>query len=433
MSKEPLINSIEKIMDIKEDLRGSIERQGVPISLDTPLKDYPKKVREITWKPPVIAEPKYLNFYDYDGTILYSYDKEEVDNLTELPVPPGKENLVFAGWNWTLEEIKNEGKKVNVGALYRDAYGYDLVISFTYTNTKSFNPIMFIYGYANDVDIFWGDGSTDHLGDTKGQAGQIYHTYSGPGQYDFKVKVNGSLYIGAGSSFGFQNPMHGINWYDVTYLYIGNVRFHSDAFQDLYNLESVVLSPESQYIQDTSGDGYQNFLINTRRLNHVNFPRWTYINCLLYSSIRTMSLPGNLSFIGQHSFSGCKNLHSYIIPNSVYGNSSTDCPQGVTELLLGPRCECPHISGVNFLEELKIYYNSKNLTIYTISGTSSLIKLDLTDFTTVPRIYDVNRTFLYNNCDFVVKDSMVNSFKTHSQWSTFANRIYGETEYNNRT
>ena len=36
------------------------------------------------------AEPaaKPIRFFDYNGTLLYSYTLEELQNLTELPPPP---------------------------------------------------------------------------------------------------------------------------------------------------------------------------------------------------------------------------------------------------------------------------------------------------------------------------------------------------------
>ena len=57
------------------------------------------------------------NFYfiDYDGKLLYKYSMQELQNLTELPVPTVEhENLTFDEWNWTLEDLKNEQARFKV-------------------------------------------------------------------------------------------------------------------------------------------------------------------------------------------------------------------------------------------------------------------------------------------------------------------------------
>ena len=54
-----------------------------------------------------IEEPVYIYFYDYDGTLLYQYTPDEIQEMTELPDAPEHEGLVFQDWNWDLADIKN--------------------------------------------------------------------------------------------------------------------------------------------------------------------------------------------------------------------------------------------------------------------------------------------------------------------------------------
>ena len=69
-----------------------------------------------------------VNFFDYDGTLLYSYSWEEAKKLTELPEAPSHEDMNFVEWNYTLEDIKAQGFTVfaDEGGYYR--YVGDLVI-----------------------------------------------------------------------------------------------------------------------------------------------------------------------------------------------------------------------------------------------------------------------------------------------------------------
>lgn len=65
-----------------------------------------------------IVERKDVNFYDYDGTLLYSYTSEEAQALTTLPELPTREGLISQCWNYTLEGIANNNYKCEVGVIY---------------------------------------------------------------------------------------------------------------------------------------------------------------------------------------------------------------------------------------------------------------------------------------------------------------------------
>ena len=56
-----------------------------------------------------VVEPKDVNFIDYDGTLLHSYTKAEINAMTresDLPANPSHPGLTSQGWNWTLAQIK---------------------------------------------------------------------------------------------------------------------------------------------------------------------------------------------------------------------------------------------------------------------------------------------------------------------------------------
>ena len=47
-----------------------------------------------------------VRFFDYDGTLLYSYSLEELQGMAALSELPAHEGLVCQGWNWSLEGLK---------------------------------------------------------------------------------------------------------------------------------------------------------------------------------------------------------------------------------------------------------------------------------------------------------------------------------------
>ena len=62
-----------------------------------------------------------VNFYDYDGTLLHSYTKDDFLSLSALPDRPTREGLICQGWNYTLgkakEYVTNYGV-LDMGATY---------------------------------------------------------------------------------------------------------------------------------------------------------------------------------------------------------------------------------------------------------------------------------------------------------------------------
>lgn len=66
-----------------------------------------------------------VNFFDYDGTLLYAYTWEEAKALTELPALPAHDDLEVREWNYTLEDIKAQGTETNIGKADVGACVYD--------------------------------------------------------------------------------------------------------------------------------------------------------------------------------------------------------------------------------------------------------------------------------------------------------------------
>lgn len=72
-----------------------------------------------------------VNFFDYDGTLLYAYSWDEAKNLTELPALPVHDGFEVREWNYTLEDIKAQGTdtikgKADVGAVVYGTNGIQL-------------------------------------------------------------------------------------------------------------------------------------------------------------------------------------------------------------------------------------------------------------------------------------------------------------------
>ena len=77
------------------------------------------------------VEKKDVNFYDWEGTLLFGYSVEEVQEMTSLPAPDTSPNyqtvdhdlLTFQEWNWSFANIKtwvqnHSNQSLGVGAIY---------------------------------------------------------------------------------------------------------------------------------------------------------------------------------------------------------------------------------------------------------------------------------------------------------------------------
>jgi hypothetical protein len=98
------------------------------------------------------VEKKDVNFYDWEGTLLFGYSVEEVQAMTSLPAPDTSPNyqsvdhdlLTFQEWNWSFANIKtwvqnHSNQSLGVGAIYTttDGQNHDHWNNPRLTNDKS--------------------------------------------------------------------------------------------------------------------------------------------------------------------------------------------------------------------------------------------------------------------------------------------------------
>lgn len=158
----------------------------------TALREYAHS-EDSTGGAPVVE--KDVNFYDYDGTLLYAYTLEELQALTQLPPLPEREGLVCQGWNWSLSDLKAYGKPYDVLPYYITGDGatwYDLVNDTGRNVTVTFRWKQYA-GYEQPA-LDFGDGSeTFTKAVTRNETVVCTHTYA-PGNY--RAKLSGFYHLG---------------------------------------------------------------------------------------------------------------------------------------------------------------------------------------------------------------------------------------------
>lgn len=152
------------------------------------------------------APPKEsdINFWDYDGTLLYAWTLAELATKTELPPLPSHDGLICQGWNWTLQDIKDAGRELDIGALYITDDGKTRI--YVDVDTETWDDFVLNYWQdpRNATTVDWGDGTTP---ETKNDDSWVEHrhTYAASGSYviTMSVKEGTTMQLGAGGASRF--------------------------------------------------------------------------------------------------------------------------------------------------------------------------------------------------------------------------------------
>lgn len=154
----------------------------------------------VTDMTPVYVPESDINFWDYDGTLLYSWTLAELATKTELPPLPSHDGLICQGWNWTLQDIKDAGRELDIGALYITDDGKTRI--YVDVDTETWDDFVLNYWQStrNVTTVDWGDGTTP---ETKNADSYIEHrhVYASSGSYviTMSVKEGTTMKLGNGS------------------------------------------------------------------------------------------------------------------------------------------------------------------------------------------------------------------------------------------
>lgn len=146
-----------------------------------------------------IAPPKEsdINFWDYDGTLLYAWTLAELTTKTELPPLPSHDGLICQGWNWTLQDIKDAGRELDIGALYITDDGKTRL--YVDVDTETWDDFVLNYWQSNinTTTVDWGDGTTPETKDASSWI-EHRHVYASSGSYviTMSVKDGKTMWLG---------------------------------------------------------------------------------------------------------------------------------------------------------------------------------------------------------------------------------------------
>lgn len=146
-------------------------------------------------------EESDINFWDYDGTLLYAWTLAELATKTELPPLPSHDGLICQGWNWTLQDIKDAGRELDIGALYITDDGKTRL--YVDVDTETWDDFVLNYWQStrNATTVDWGDGTTPESKNADSWI-EHRHVYASSGSYviTMSVKEGAEMKLGNGSN-----------------------------------------------------------------------------------------------------------------------------------------------------------------------------------------------------------------------------------------
>ena len=356
-----------------------------------------------------------VNFYDYDGTILYSYTKEQFLALSAMPKLPTREGLICQGWNWVLDEAKEyvtDYGMLNIGTMYITDDGDTRLYIRIATEGRMDVPLCWNQTVANGVSIDWGDGSDIQSFTGTGNKNTT-HTYAKHGDYVIRLKVADGCTLGLGNS-------------SSSYCVMGSTNNNGRVYCNM--LQKAEIGARVTKI------GYYAFR-NCSSLASVSIPNgitniddYAFHRC---SSLASVSISSSVTKIGESAFSDCYSLASVSIPSSVtkigyyafrdcYSLASISIPNGITNIDDYAFHSCSSLASVSISSSVtkigeSAFYSCYGMAIY-----------DFTSHTSVPTLSNTNAfSSIPSDCVIKVPESLLEEWKAATNWSTYASQIVG--------
>ena len=408
-------------------------------------------------EPPAESD---INFYDYDGTLLYAWTLDELAGKTALPDLPTRTGLTCQGWNWTLAEIKSLNRKVQVGLNYITDDGKTrLYITIPDVVSTWTIPLCFLQTVANGVTVDWGDGSAAQTFAGTGEIQTTHQFTAGDHIITLAVADGCTLTLGRNASvrnvFGALGTSNASITSTLKRVEIGKnvTRLGSYGFSECRQLSTITIP-----VSVTSVGG--NALSICYALEAVVLPKgctisesWTFYDD---KALRIVSIPSGITKIGTQVFRSCESLKSITLPDTLTEISAFAIGycRTIDELILPNSVTSIGDSALTWLASASKLVIGSGITTIPANFAStcySLIRIDFpagitsigasafancqgvlwynfTHCTAVPTLANTNAfTNINANCKIQVPASLVDEWKAATNWATYADHIEGVT------
>lgn len=470
-----------------EDIRQSIVSKDVPVATTDGFKVYPDAVRAINFqdytdtalKPTIHG----VNYYDYNGDLLYVYTPQEFLALSAHPSQPAHTGLVADGWNWSLSDaqtfIRNTCDCLNIGGLYNTSDGRTEIYLTLDRENEYYNRGVYFRAKRTSTSYSltfdWGDGTS--LVRNSGINASFtnlsnWKTYESAGSKCIKISASNVVYaIGNNSSytgiFGYAYTQN--RWVIATLdkVHLGdNTQITGSNFSRWGSFVKEVSISNEDYTNLDKGINEYAFYCNTFLTgivlpegittfgNHVFssdfslkcicLPKTAGTTCGNYcfnsvTNIDSLIIAATCTSLGTYTFNGCRNLRRVFvngtitsIPNYTFNACTAleevTIPNTVATLGTSAYYECLSLKHLEFSNAITSIGQNCFNSCYSL-------KTIVFHSTTPP----IARATPFGNCTSLEKiyvpysadHSILNAYKTATNWSTYAAKIFELNEQGN--
>lgn len=396
-----------------------------------------------------------VNFYDYDGTLLYAYTIAQANALAALPAAPTHTGLTFQEWNYTLAQINATTRAIDVGATYITDDGKTRLYIHIASTLRAAVPLYWSQTVANGVTVDWGDGSNSATFSGTGNL-NTSHTYSAVGDYVITLYPASGCTLGLGNSSNtsvvvggtyqlYRNMLSKIeiglrvssidaysfyHCYNIRTITISNsvTRTYSAICSGCYKLQALIIPRSVTTLGDNGIVECINIHCVSLPISISSIPDYTFTNCY---TLQNISLPDSITSLGAFTFLQNYVLNATLLPSTItslpgscfsscYTLASIIIPSGVTSI------------GAN------AFYNCYGLSLLIIPGAVTGIgnnafygcdKMKEYHFlSTTPPTLASNTVFysIPSDCVIYVPAASVDAYKAATYWSAQSSKIVGE-------
>lgn len=428
------------LSETKALIKNAIVSKNVSVPNGSTFRSYANYISQISTSSTSkeIGNDTAVAFIDYDGTVLYTYTNDELNNLTSLP---GLVKNSYCGepcgWTKTLSTIKQEvaiSNYTEVGQMYEVLFSKNtpmasIEVEILNPNQATIEFGLTFEGMSNSTEsgetlvIDWGDGNSYTTFANNGVL-YPYHTYSFTGKYiiniywskclsnsvsyPIKIDFGRTSLIVKGIEYGHLVSMSGFRNQPIEKILIQKTtnltHFDSSEFNTCYKIKALVLPTTITTMDMTNG-------ANGGELKHVLFPNGITGECdLSYTGIESFYMTAGVTY-AEGCCAGCSRLKR--VGLNPAGSSVNELPARMFEA-------CTSIQ----------YIKVPNTIIYirdNAFGYNKLSILDLTDYeATAPHITSNSLAGIPDNGIIIFTSEAYEDALKWSTWNAFIEGREGE-------
>jgi hypothetical protein len=397
-----------------------------------------------------------VRFFDYEGTLLYSFSLEELARLECLPDLSFHEGLVCTGWNWTLENLKKTNREMNVSAQYVTDDGATRI--YVSLDKDTLEPQV-SFGQSEDygVKVDWGDGSEPETAEGWNYTKiTLTHRYREPGEYVIRFLPQGENQVSFFGSYnsgsyaftaGKSNVRENMKYLSaVRKIEAGSqIRELGDyCFSSFSRLESLTMGKAIEWGNGVVKECYSlrflglpegkemlsgYFCDGCVQMEHISVPNTiTQIGDYVFdkcSALQTVTLPDGVTDIGRHVFESCCCMTEMVLPSMlkrIGGQIFQGCrmlekvviPDGIDEIVDSM------FSGCYTLTEIVIPKSVTMVSRYSFENCQCMKRYYF--LSDLPPELATTGTFLGlpKDCKLYVLKGKLDVYQTAESWSDYA-------------